>query len=327
MSKILSISIAAYNLENLIDQCLESLLSIKNVKDLELIITDDGSKDGTLAKLEEWKNEYPSEIVLISQKNSGAGSTVNNGIKYATGKYFRMIDGDDWVDSNNLDTFIDMLRSNESDLIISDYCFYEENLKAKGKMVTFGLDKNISLPFESNYKNLPSEMHAITFKTEIIKNVTLDNGFYTDVEYLLYPIEHVKSIYYFPRVVYIYRIGQAGQSVSPQSRMKHIDDHTLVLNHLLSWYEKKKNNLTKEKRMFISHRLALLADNQLTVYLFYKPSKEYKNKIKQFIKMISTHKDVMRFYKHNKKYKLLKFSFFVLYGFVAKKAKQKERII
>lgn len=327
MSKILSISIAAYNLEKLIDQCLESLLSIKNIDDLELIITNDGSMDGTLAKLEEWKKKYPSTIILVSQKNQGAGSTVNNGIKYATGKYFRMIDGDDWVESDNLDSFIDTLKTNDSDLIVSDYCFYEENLKRKGKTVNFDLEKNTTLPFELCFKNLPSEMHAITFKTQIMKNVTLDNGFYTDVEYLLYPMENVKTVFYFPSVVYVYRVGQAGQSVSPSSRMKHIDDHTLVLNHLLAWYEEKKNTLAKEKRAFISFRLSLMADNQLTAYLFFEPSKKYKTEIKKFVKMISSYKDIMKFYKHNKKYMLLKYSLFSLYGFVAKKAKQKEGLL
>ena len=102
--KVLTISIAAYNLSERIDQCLASFASSKFIDDIELIVTNDGSKDDTAKKVEKWVERYPNSIRLINKKNEGAGSTVNSGILHAAGKYFKMVDGDDWVE--NIDEFV-----------------------------------------------------------------------------------------------------------------------------------------------------------------------------------------------------------------------------
>lgn len=62
------------------------------------MVTNDGSKDDTANKVEKWLERYPHSIYLINKKNEGAGSTVNSGILHATGKYFKIVDGDDWVE-------------------------------------------------------------------------------------------------------------------------------------------------------------------------------------------------------------------------------------
>ena len=116
--KVLTISIAAYNLSERIDQCLASFASSKFIDDIELIVTNDGSKDDTAKKVEKWVERYPNSIRLINKKNEGAGSTVNSGILHATGKYFKMVDGDDWVE--NIDEFVSFLKNCDSDRVVSD---------------------------------------------------------------------------------------------------------------------------------------------------------------------------------------------------------------
>ena len=118
MQKVLSVSVAAYNVEKFIEQCLDSCMEFKaavdsgvvitakrggRVEHVEadkiVIVTDDGSKDRTSEIVSAYEKKYPGTFRLISQKNAGPGSTVNSGIKHATGKYFRMVDGDDWVNT------------------------------------------------------------------------------------------------------------------------------------------------------------------------------------------------------------------------------------
>ena len=89
--KILTISVASYNLGDMIKQCLDSIVNSEVSEYIEVIVTDDGSKDNTPNIVKEYVHKYPNIVKLITQKNQGPGSTVNSGIKHASGKYFRMV--------------------------------------------------------------------------------------------------------------------------------------------------------------------------------------------------------------------------------------------
>ena len=111
MDKILSVSIASYNVEKFLGQTLDSCLVPEIMEKLEVIVVNDGSKDGTAAVAEEYVKKAPDTFVLINKENGGYGSTVNAGIQAATGKYFRLLDGDDWFDRDGLREFIGILEN------------------------------------------------------------------------------------------------------------------------------------------------------------------------------------------------------------------------
>ena len=207
--KILSVSVACYNLKDMIETNIKSFCESSVADDVELIITDDGSTDNTLEYAEKWEKQYPNVIKLIRKKNEGPGSTVNSGIKNATGKYFRMVDGDDWVDSKNLELFIEFLRGCDSDLVISDYDIYDNENKKIIETKTCSLPPLNQFHVDKAYLNIPFEMHSLTFKTSILKEneISLDNCFYTDVEYTLFPMKYVNTISYFNKTIYIYRVA------------------------------------------------------------------------------------------------------------------------
>lgn len=323
--KILSVSIAAYNLGDMIDQCIASFAEAKHFDQIELIITNDGSKDDTLERALSWQRKYPDSIKVINKKNEGAGSTVNSGIRNATGKYFRMVDGDDWVRSENLDSFIEFLASCNSDMVVSDYVFYDNSTSRESKPVTFDLPVQQEFLFDEHASVMPHEMHAITYKTSVLKDhVVLDNGFYTDVEYLLFPLDRVKTVSYFNKVIYIYRVGQMNQSVSPQSRIKNFSDHQKVMSHTLDWFQNVKGNLSEPHKKFIANRLALLSDSHITALLLFPKSKEKKNEIKAFIARLSDYPEIMEIYRNNRKYHLLKHSGYLCYGLARKIVLKKE---
>ena len=89
MQKILSISVAAYNMEKFIRQNLDSFVHSAVAKDIEVLVIDDGSKDATAEIVREYERKYPDTVRLIQQENAGPGSTVNRGMDHATGKYGR----------------------------------------------------------------------------------------------------------------------------------------------------------------------------------------------------------------------------------------------
>ena len=100
--KILTISVAAYNVEKTLDKTLESFNDARVYNDLEVLIVDDGSKDNTKLVAQKYEKIAPQTFKYVEKENGGHGSTINKGISLATGKYFKVIDGDDWVDTDAL---------------------------------------------------------------------------------------------------------------------------------------------------------------------------------------------------------------------------------
>lgn len=318
--KILSVSVACYNLKDMIETNIKSFCESSVADDVELIITDDGSTDNTLEYAEKWEKQYPNVIKLIRKKNEGPGSTVNSGIKHATGKYFRMVDGDDWVNSKNLELFIEFLRGCDSDLVISDYDIYDNENKKIIETKTCSLSPLNQFHVDKAYLNIPFEMHSLTYKTSILKEneISLDNCFYTDVEYTLFPMKYVNTISYFNKTIYIYRVAQATQSVNPNSMKKNVAQHELVLNHVIEDFIVNEKNMSIGQKTFIAKRIASMCDVQLTTYLYFEPTKEQKRFVKDFINSIKQYPEIYSEFKKGKKLKLLKWSNFVLFSIVRK---------
>ena len=93
--KILSIAVPCYNSEAYMEKCIDSLLV--GGEEVEILIVDDGSKDGTTEIADRYQEKYPTIVKAIHQENKGHGGAVNTGVENATGLYFKVVDSDDWV--------------------------------------------------------------------------------------------------------------------------------------------------------------------------------------------------------------------------------------
>ncbi len=112
MKPLVSIIVPAYNASKTIDKCLDSLLN-QTLKEIEIIVINDCSKDDTLKKLKKYKNK----IVLIDNKeNLGPAGSRNKGLDIAKGKYIGFVDSDDWV-ATNMFELMSSKMSDEVDLV------------------------------------------------------------------------------------------------------------------------------------------------------------------------------------------------------------------
>lgn len=91
-----SVIVPAYNVESFLDKCIHSILN-QNFKDLEIIIVDDGSTDGTGALADTFKQDFPICVRTIHQKNKGLGGARNTGIEFSNGDYLVFVDSDDFI--------------------------------------------------------------------------------------------------------------------------------------------------------------------------------------------------------------------------------------
>lgn len=108
------------------EKCIQSVLA--GGEDVEVIIVDDGStKDETAKIADEYAAKYPTIVKVVHQENGGHGQAVNTGLAHATGKYFKVVDSDDWVDLKSYRRVLATLKkfdeAEEPDMVIANYVY------------------------------------------------------------------------------------------------------------------------------------------------------------------------------------------------------------
>lgn len=139
---LLSIVIPNYNNEKYLTECIDSVLS-QTYKDIELIIIDDASTDGSKKVLEKYNNEFPSIKVIFNEKNQGVTKNRDSAIKVASGKYITTLDSDDfYIDNQKLEKEMALIKNFESKGTINIIAFSNIVLVDKNSQKLFQNTKN-----------------------------------------------------------------------------------------------------------------------------------------------------------------------------------------
>lgn len=287
MKKILTIAIPAYNVEKYLKKTIPTFLDESINKYVQLLIVNDGSKDNTLKIAKQFEKEHPATIKVIDKENGGHGSTINEAIKFAIGKYFKVVDGDDWVNTSNLVKLVSYLKDSDSDVVLNS--FNRVNL-SQSKMVKITAP-NVEYNKKYAIADVPLEnfdkfyqIHSITIRTGILKKIPqiTENCFYVDQEYVIYPLKFVKTMTFLNYDVYQYQVGNQNQSVAIQNQQKNVSMLEKVTLNLID-YEKNIRNLNFIKKI-ISLRNANMVGNVIRVYL--SIGKKSKKTCKCFIEKV-----------------------------------------
>lgn len=268
---VLSIVVPAYNVEKFIARLIESVKIQKIKNDIEVLIVSDGSTDNTENLVSQLTKDCADYIKLCRKVNGGHGSVINYGIEHACGKYFKVIDGDDWVDSNELIKLVEFLRQSDADLVVNNFSVIEdETNKCVRKGMFTGVQYGKIYSTEGlNQANRYVGIHSFTIKTAILRDnhIKVDEKvYYEDTEYVLYPIPFVKSICYVDFDVYQYRVGTAEQSVNPKNMIKNRAHRTKVMKSLIEYYMTNRHIFSHEVRNYYFKRLKPAVENQLDIY-------------------------------------------------------------
>lgn len=256
--KVLSLIVPTYNVEKYLERCLDSLVFDEKIqKDIEIIIVNDGSKDNSLKIAKEYEKKYPESIIVIDKENGGHGSTINAGLKIAKGKYFRVIDSDDWVNIIDFSKFVKDLKKMDEDIILNNYSrellYSGESIKFKYKNLEYNKHYDLDKFDYSLLKEDYFFMATSTFKTEKLRKskVILDEKtFYVDMEFILLPFLEMDSMIYLNYDIYRYFIGRPDQSINIQSYVRNRKHHEKVLLRLLEFYKNIKGNVKKKEYIF-----------------------------------------------------------------------------
>lgn len=284
MEKILTVSIAAYNVADYIRHTLDSIISQGCIDALQILVVDDGGKDATLEIVKEYEAKYPDSIFGVHKENGGYGSVLNTSIRLAKGKYFKQLDGDDWFDTANLDEYIDLLRSVDADYVVTPMRMFNESDNSEVIRDYFQDLPQGKYNFDDmDFKEI-SPMHCSTFRTELLQknNITItEHCFYTDVELVNRPLPYMETLYIWHKPIYVYRIGREGQSVSKTGVRKHYKEHEKVFWNLIQIY----NNLPADKtakRQFLRRRLVKETAVQMKYFCYLDRGKGPYGELKDF---------------------------------------------
>lgn len=256
MDKLLTIVIPSYNVEETLCQTVESLLvpdmKLRNL--LDILIVNDGSKDGTLTLARQLETDNPGIVRVWDKENGGHGSTINVGIEQAYGKYLKIVDGDDWLVTEALEQFLHILVTTDADMLATDYSWYFMNEKRYEPIRASTLQYNIKYSFCDIWSSYTFYMLTLAVKTELLRNQPIridEHCYYVDVEFDTLVAMLVNDIFYENINLYVYRKQRPNQSVSVEGQIKHYADHERVIMRLISWYDDLNQQISPERASFI----------------------------------------------------------------------------
>lgn len=283
--KTLTISVAAYNVEKTLEKTLASFNNPKIYNDLEVLIVDDGSTDNTKDIAKKYEKLAPNTFRYIYKKNGGHGSTINKGMELATGKYFKVVDGDDWVDTDSLVTFINYLKQQDSDLVLTNHVEIYPNYSKKINLVD-GMQPNKSYTWDDNIDIKRVVLHTLTVKTSLLRknNVHItEKCFYVDVEFVVWAAYVSHTITYFDLYLYMYRLGESNQSVAKTNMLKNIKMQEKVSYSLVKMYDQfvkaKKMEPNQDETIFNTFKRSI--GSTMRTYLL-MPTRTAKSKVRSF---------------------------------------------
>lgn len=283
MDKLLTIIVPTYNAAAYLDKGLSSF-AIKDEKlfaRLEVLIINDGSADDSVKIAQKYVERYPQVYRIINKENGGHGSGINVGAREAKGKYFKVIDADDWVDATGFPQYLKKLQDMDADVIITPYQEYDvRNEKTKdliAKPLAYGHNYDLAEVMDQ-WSQCHMDLHfwGITYRTDFYQKLgyeLVEGVFYEDQEYATAPMSYAHSVCFLPDMVYIYRVGDVNQSVFGDTQVKRRSHLEKVLERLLE-QEKKQEQMPTGGARYWRKKTAMVVTSYYQIMLLKNKDKK-----------------------------------------------------
>lgn len=227
----LSIIVPAYNVEQFIDQCIESILEQQTKYAYEIIIINDGSTDKTEQKLK--KYEADKRVVLINQKNGGFSAARNAGLKFFRGKYVMFVDSDDYIIPGTIEALMSCAYKHNADIVEGSAFSFNDNDRKE-------LFKHAEVKeLDSGLGVLHGYPWAKVYRSHLFQNIKYPVGFWYEDTLIGMIVYQMKLKFYtIPDFVYCYRINPNGITSTSMGKPRSIESYWITEMLLQEQYDR-----------------------------------------------------------------------------------------
>lgn len=207
MNNSITLIIPAYNAQESIKNCINSILN-QSYQNFEIIVINDGSSDKTLEILQNFKDK---RLKIINQKNSGVSVARNAGLKVANGDFIGFIDSDDFLEKDFLKFMLEAILKSCADIVVCDVLIRNSNKTTHFKDIDANcglINKNLYLKFLLTNQNTMSCIWNKLYKRQILQNLYFDERLILaeDKLFLIKAILQSEKIFKLEKELYIYDV-------------------------------------------------------------------------------------------------------------------------
>lgn len=267
---LISVIVPVYNVEEYLDRCIESIVT-QTYTNLEIILIDDGSTDGSARKCDEW-SQKDGRIIVIHKENGGVSSARNKGLEIASGKYIGFVDSDDYVRKNMYEVLLNKIKDTKSDMCFCNLLYVTDSNREEKSQLCFD-DSNdkkqiMHKMFESHNANFAVWNKLI--KRECIQNIRFDETIkiYEDALFVFTCLDKIEKVSFVKDDLYCYVVTREDSAL----HKFNIKSKITILEAMIKMDEILNQN-------DISERFFQQADFIGRVYLYENLAKKEKLKL------------------------------------------------
>lgn len=283
--KKVSIIIPVYNVEDYLEECLVSIVHQSiGLKNIEVIIINDGSKDNSMKILHKYQKKYP-DWIIINRENRGLSATRNEAMKLVNTPYVMFLDSDDYLDKSTLKEMYDIIIKENSDMVIGRmksfdtkgfYGYYFDKVITKYETVTLKEKKKLIKLISVCCK---------LYKKELINDIEFPNNLRHEDNYFSVSVfMKVNKITLVPKYYY-YRRFREGENISFMQNLSIDTFYDLVKNYDLFFQNNVENSL-------VIHFSLRMFSNYIITRLPKKDQKLALIRIKEYLKNLQENNKV-----------------------------------
>lgn len=300
-----SVIVPVWNVEKFISKCLDSLVN-QTLKEIEVIVVNDGSPDNSQKIIDEYIKKYPNKLKSFVKENGGQGSARNLGIEKAKGEYLSFIDSDDWIELDALEKMYNLAKKENSDIVICDMVDHYQD---------YTIYHNCT-KYNSVFEVTPSASNKI-FKRSMVKDIRfLSKLWYEDFNFTTKILFNTDKISVISEGMYHCNCGHIS-TMNNNNSVKNLD-MIIIIDDIIDYLNKNKKYDRNIISYLIFNHILITTINRVTVQ-HSKNKKEVLNKLinychnnisdyknQEFYKNISRNRKIIAWLNYHKMYNVSK---------------------
>ncbi len=246
-----SVIVPVYNVEKFIDKCLNSLVK-QSLKEIEIIVVNDGSPDNSQKIIDKYVKKYPDKIKSYIKENGGQGSARNYGLKKASGEYIGYVDSDDFVEKDMYKKLYNKAKENNYDIVVCGNYNVSEDYQNKN---IDAFINNYNTDLENIFFGKMAVWNKIYKRDILIKNKLefKEKVWYEDLAFTLKAIMNSNTFAFIDEPLYDYLIreGSTMNNSNVQRNLEILDAFNDILSYIQ--HNKKEEYFSKIEFLAIDH--------------------------------------------------------------------------